>query len=245
MSALRGSEDFVAKSLQTYFKKLNKNVYFEEGEDPPDIYFYIEDTKTSVEITDIDENSLNSRRKIDSGYISFFAKINKEFESLIDEGVQLHILFEHGYNKIKIIDKEFRKYLRCLVENNKFQIGDNIKDSIDNVKFSILISEISKNGKKIVGGIIPSFESQGMSLDEKALYIVKNRIDNKNNKCQNIKKPIWLALFDNYYDKFTNFERREHIEFYEDVLENIEDFGIFDTILIVFKNKDVLEINRY
>jgi len=244
MSTLRDNENFVAESLQTYFKKLNKNVYFEKGEDPPDVCFYIDDTKVSVEITDLDENNLNSRRTVESGYLSFFTKINKEFESLIDERVQLHILFDHGYNKIKIIDKEFRKYLRYLIKNNKFQIGDNIKDGIDNVNFSISISKISKDGKKIVGGIIPSLESQGMSLDEKALYIVKNRIDDKNYKCQNVKKPIWLALFDNYFNKFTNFETQEHIEFYEDVLENIEDFGIFDKILIVFENKDVLEINR-
>ena len=97
MSILKGSENFVAESLETYFKELNKNVYFEEGEDPPDVYFYIDDTKVSIEITDLDENSLNQRRTIDSGYLSFFNKIDEELGNLIDEGVQCRIIFYHNY----------------------------------------------------------------------------------------------------------------------------------------------------
>ena len=242
-SVLKGSEIFVAESLQTYFKKLDKHVYFEEGEDPPDIYFYINNRKVSIEVTNLDENSLTDRRTIDSGYLSFFNKINTEFESLISEGVQFHIIFEHNFNKVKKIDKEFKKYLKQIIKNNEFKMGVNIEDSIDDIKFSISISEISKGETKIVGAITPSFEPQNGSLNDIAFNIMKDRIDDKNNKCQDVKKPIWLALYDNYYDKFTDFETQEHIEFYKDVLKDVVDFGIFDKILIVFRNKDVLDID--
>ena len=243
MSGLKGSESFVVESLQTHFQKLNKNVYCEEGEDPPDIYFYIDDKKVSIEITNLDENSLTGRRTIDSGYLDFFNKINVEFESLINEGVQFHILFEHNYNKVKIINGEFKRYLKLIIKNNEFKIGDKIKDSIDNVNFSISISEIAKDEKRIVGAIAPSFGPLMVLLDEIALGIVKNRIDDKKEKCKNVKKPIWLALFDDYYKKYTNFQSKEHIEFYEDVLKDVEDFAIFDKILIVFENGDVLDID--
>ncbi len=216
MSILKGSENFVAESLQAYFKKLNKHVCFEEGEDPPDIYLYINNTKVSIEITNLEENSLTDRRTIDSGYLSFFNKLNTEFQFLISEGVQFHILFEHNFNKVKKIDKEFKKYLRQIIKNNECKIGVKIENSIDDVYFSISISEISKDEKKIVGAITPSFEPQVGSLNEVAFNIIKNRIDDKNNKCQDVEKPIWLALYDNYYDKFTNFETQEHMEFYED-----------------------------
>ena len=122
-------------------------------------------------------------------------------------------------------------------------IGMKIKDSIADVKFSISISETSKDEKKIVGAVISSAERIGVSLNEMALCIVKNRINDKKEKCKNVKKPIWLALFDNYYDKYTNFETQDHIEFYEDVLKDVVDFGIFDKILIVFRNKDILDID--
>lgn len=240
---LKGSEPFVTKSLQNYFTNVNKDVYFEEGEDPPDIYFYINGTKISIEITNLDENSLTDRKTIDSGYLSFFNRLNSEFDSLINEGVQFHISFEHNFSKVKNIHREFVNYLKHIIKKNEFMIGMKIKDSIADVKFSISISETSKDEKKIVGAVISSAERIGVSLNEMALCIVKNRINDKKEKCKNVKKPIWLALFDNYYDKYTNFETQDHIEFYEDVLKDVVDFGIFDKILIVFRNKDILDID--
>jgi len=149
MSVLKGSENFVAESLQAYFEKLNKSVSFSEGEDPPDIYLYIDDEKVSIEVTNLDENSLTDRRTIDSGYLSFFNKINTEFESLISERVQIHILFEHNFNKVKKIDKEFKKYLKQIIKNSEFNMGVKIEDSIDDINFSISISEIAKDEKKL------------------------------------------------------------------------------------------------
>ncbi len=68
---LKGTEKFVAESLQLHFSKLFHTVYFEEGDDPPDIYLTIDDKKISVEITDIDQNVLKNRKTIDYGYLNF------------------------------------------------------------------------------------------------------------------------------------------------------------------------------
>ncbi|MCF6244503.1 MAG: hypothetical protein L3J43_05650 [Sulfurovum sp.] len=241
--SLKGSEYFVAESLQNYFETLNKNVSFEEGEDPPDVYFFIDDIKIAIEITDLDENCLHERRTIDSGYLSFFNKMNEEFESLINEGIHLHIFFEHNYHKVKIINNKFKKYLKELIKDNRLKVGTNIEDSIDKVKFSIKISKIAKDEKRIEGAIMPSWEPQCVSLNERASSIVKNRIDNKNKKCIKVKTPIWLALYDNYYNKYSNYETTDHVEFYDDVLRNIDDFGVFDKVLIVFENGDVLYLD--
>ena len=61
MAQLKGTEKFVAESLQSYFSKTSNSVNFEEGDDPPDIYLKIDDKKIAVEITDIDQNVLKNR----------------------------------------------------------------------------------------------------------------------------------------------------------------------------------------
>ena len=80
-------------------------------------------------------------------------------------------------------------------------------------------------------------------LSGQTFNIVNDRIYDKNIKCKDTEKPIWLALFDNYYNKFTSFDNQEHIEHYKNTFESVEDFGIFDKILVIFENGDVLEFN--
>ena len=43
--------------------------------------------------------------------------------------------------------------------------------------------------------------------------------------------------------KFTYFDNQEHLEHYNSAFESVEDFGIFDKILVIFENGDVLEFN--
>lgn len=54
-------------------------------------------------------------------------------------------------------------------------------------------------------------------------------------------KPIWLALYDNFYDKYTEFDNNDHIDFYKEIFNEINDFEIFEKILVVFKNNNVVE----
>jgi len=63
----------------------------------------------------------------------------------------------------------------------------------------------------------------------------------KNKKCKHVKKPIWLALYDNYFNKFSSFKDDEHLELYKNITNNLHDHGIFEKILIVFENGDVFE----
>ena len=73
--SLKGTEKFVAESLQSHFKKSFDDVSINEGDDPPDIYLNIDNKKISVEITDIDQNVLKNRKTIDYGYLNFIDNI--------------------------------------------------------------------------------------------------------------------------------------------------------------------------
>ena len=257
MAELKGSEKFVAESLQSYFSKKTFDVSFEEGDDPPDIYLNIDGKKKSVEITDIDQNVLKNRRTIDYGYFKFIVNLNKELGSFVDDK-QLLIFFYHNYKKVSTISKMFQEYLKSIIEKNEHEIGSHIEDNINGVGFKIFILEMPENGKKrIVGSAMPYggkvHKSRNMNtvlerisdsnLSGQTLAIIQDRILDKHEKCKSVEKPVWLTLYDNYYNKFTCFNGIEHLEHYEDIFKSIEDFGVFEKILIVFENGDVCEFN--
>lgn len=256
---LKGTEKFVAESLQSYFAKQSDSVCFEAGNDPPDIYLKIDERKIAVEITDIDQNVIKDKKTIDYGYLKFIDNINIELGHLIDNDKKLSLFFYHNYAKVSSISKKFKKYLKYLLEQNNLKIDSHIEDNIENVSFKIAILEMPKNSKKkIVGSAMPFGGNFKKSRNANAILetisdchlsgqtfnIVKDRIFDKNKKCKNIEKPLWLALFDNYYNKFTSFDDQAHINHYEDIFKDIKEFGIFEKILVVFENGDVLEFNK-
>lgn len=109
--SFKGNEEFVANSIQAYFKEQFEDVCFEKPKpDPPDIYLNIDDKKIAVEITDIDQNVLKNRKTIDYGYLSFIKKIDKELGHLIHDDKKILLFFYHDYTKVSTISKRFKKY---------------------------------------------------------------------------------------------------------------------------------------
>jgi len=258
MAELKGIEKFVAESLQTFYFKSSKEVSFDEGDDPPDIILNIDNKKISVEITELDQNVLKNRRTISNGYLNFINNLDKELKNLIDNDQKILIIFYHNYTKVSKINRKFKKYLKKLIEQRKLEINSKIDDSIGNVNFQIKILKMPKEGRlKIAGATMPYSgkitKSRSMTttisqisdsdLSLQTNRIIINRIQDKTIKCKDIEKPIWLALYDSYYKKFTNFDSKEHIEHYQDNFKDIKDFGIFEKILVIFDNGDVLEFN--
>jgi len=258
MAQLKGTEQFVAESLLSYFSKSFENVFVEEGDDPPDIYLTINGRRIPIEITDIDQNVLKGRRTIDGGYLKFIVNLDDEFGPLIDKDQKLMLSFYHNYIKVSTISKKFKMYLKSLIERNELKTNTNIEDCINNVNFKISVISMPTNRKiKIAGSVMPFCGKFKKSRDIDTMHatisdchllgqthdIVKERIFDKSIKCKDIKEPIWLALCDNYYNKFTDFNNQEHFEHYKDVFKEIEDIGIFERVLVIFENGDVLEFN--
>ena len=251
--ALKGSEKFVAEALKKYF---GVSSYSEVQDDPPDIIMNISGQNVSIEITDLDENSLQGRRTNDSGYNAFINNLNKDMGSLVPKEVRIFIRFCHFNNKVSKIDRKFRKYLKGLLDTNRIKIGSEYEDCIGDICFKIKALKFSNNNKKIIGSTTPfgmlrkksrdiNTINQNLSefdLNVKTTSIVLDRISEKNKKCKHTKKPIWLALYDNYYNKFSDFERSEHKEHYKSVAGDIDDYGVFEKVFVVFQNEDVLEI---
>lgn len=258
MAQLKGTEQFVAESLQTYFSKSCEKVDVEEGNDPPDIYLTIDGRKIAIEITDIDQNVLKNRRTIDNGYLEFIENLDEEFGSLIDKDKQLMLLFRHNYVKVRAINKKFKTYLKSLIAKDEFKIDTDIEDSIEGISFKISILSMPVKGKRKIAGAVMPFGGKvkksrnihtiletisDCHLLGQTYNIVQDRIVDKIIKCKDIEKPVWLALCDNYYNKFTDFNTQEHVEHYKDVFKNIKDIEVFEKILVIFENGDVMEFD--
>ena len=79
------------------------------------------------------------------------------------------------------------------------------------------------------------------NIDNNTSNLLEERINTKSKKCNDIPKPIWLALNDQYYKVFTDFKDQSHLEHYTKLLRVVKDFKGFEKILVVFENGDVLE----
>jgi|VirMetMinimDraft_7_1064189.scaffolds.fasta_scaffold12922_1 hypothetical protein len=258
MANLKGTEKKVAESLVSHFSKSNRSVSFEEGNDPPDIYLNIDGKKISVEITDIDQNVLKNRKTVDYGYLKFIVNLDKELGSLITGDKKLFLMFYHSYHKVSAIKKVFKNCLKSIIEEKRYETSGSIEGDINGVNFKISTFNMPKNGsRKIAGGVAPYGgkvkksrdintaleEMSDYNLTEQTLAIIQERISNKNEKCQGVEKPIWLAFYDNYYKYFTYFGSSDHIEHYKNISKGISHFGCFEKILVVFENGDILDLS--
>ena len=253
--ALKGTEEFVANSLQKYFQsKLGiKGIDYREGEDPPDIYLTIIDKEIPVEITNIDENTINRRTNIDNGFFSFIDNLDTQFKLNIPKGIMIDITFYHNSKTVNKIDKPFRKVIKSFINGNYICIENTIENSIDGIGYKIETIETKKDSDGIICGAVMPFSGSilkdrnilevlnrtGLSLN--TFNIVQERIINKSKKCSHIKTPIYLALYDNHYHTYTSFKDNKHIEHYSESLLGIK-IDFFEKVFIIFSNGDVIEL---
>lgn len=79
--------------------------------------------------------------------------LDKELGYLIEGGKKLLLIFYHNYHKVSAISKKFKRYLKSIIVENKYEASSSIEDSINGVGFKISTLKTPKNGKrKIVGG---------------------------------------------------------------------------------------------
>lgn len=259
MAKLKGSEEFVSESLKTYFEGKGHIVKYQEGGDPPDIYLEIDGKNIPVEITNIDENRINGRRTINTGYLKFIENLKSQFNKKIPSNKSVLIFFFHHYKKVSKLNKEFVKYLAHLFKSKTLD-SCTIEDSIKGIHFKIIIYDTQKGKNQTISGAVTTYGGKRQSrnynevtrriydtnLDIKTSDIIKESIRDKNIKCKELDTPIYLALYDDFSNKYFDFENSEHIEHYKKAMDYtiIDDYKIFKKIFIIFDNKDVLEFSK-
>ncbi|RLA08344.1 MAG: hypothetical protein DRQ51_02635 [Gammaproteobacteria bacterium] len=256
---LKQNEVFVADSLEKYFKNKGSDVSYVEGKNPPDIVLSIDNKNISVEISTLNQNSTTDIDTINFGYFAFRKVLDEKIGDFLQKNdLYLYLTFYHNSIGIKNIKKIFIKNLMNYIENKKLVAGKKIEDVIGGVGYSIeAVKTIPRNKSNICLSVMPFggkfFKMKTIeevlknisfcNVDIQLFNIVNERLSTKKHKCKELKKPIWLALQDGYLFMYSNFKDKNHIEDYKQILDKSTIPNIFEKILIVFNNGDVLEYN--
>lgn len=235
------NEKFVAKVIQNKFFKKYSNVSYTEGEDPPDIYLKYNSNKVAIELTELSPNLYKDSVSIDMAY----EKLIKNIDIKIPDYTHWLIVFHHA--SIKLNRAQTREITKFLENPN-----DEMKICINGI--FVEIKPISSNKKPgTISQISLPINSCSRDMDTVSLMdfniehtfqsIISKAIETKKEKCKDIKKPIWLAVHDSYFSYIFSQSKAESIELYKRTMKNI-DFGIFEKIIITFKDKEIMVFGR-
>jgi hypothetical protein len=190
---MRESEEISAKILSAFLKKAGYKVYFEDGDDPPDINFYVARKKWAVEhtqlhqYTDFNGNEI-SRIGIDSKLFSFEKYINQKFKNELEYQWILAINGPITKNQILKIEQEVVNILQKEKNKKPFKHSN---------KLYSIEKQINKNPKIVIFSMLsPSSripESENLTCD------IQGQINYAVDRILRLKRPKFQRMVS--YDK--------------------------------------------
>lgn len=243
--ALSEKERFVANILKDEFSKKHKKVkYTEVSKDPPDIYLHYDKNKVAIEITELSPNLQNNRISVDKAYEGFIKNIGIKIPNF----THYLVVFHHANIKLnKVRKKEILTFLKdpnLKMEKCINGIFVRIKKIPSKNKIGT-ISQISLNMNSCSRDINTVSESlMDFNIEHVLESIIIKAIETKKEKCKEVKKPVWLATHDSYFSYLFSENEQECLGLYQKILSNYSDFGVFDKIIITFKEKKMVVFNK-
>lgn len=223
--ALRPEERFVLSRIVESLGGAN-SVSSAEGEDPPDAYVTVGDTKCLLEITQLSQfvigknGTIESRLTQDMFGLRLLNELDLEFRESVPEDKSLLIHLKIPVAKPAKFKAQLRKVVGEIVAGGEYPENWKVLN-IEGAKARILaISRDATERKRVIGFV----ENANSSADilANARIILDNRISIKNEICGSLpfQGPKWLGLFNQYWladvDTYrTAFERSEVIHNFE------------------------------
>ena len=236
---LSDKEIFDAEIIKEHFSVKE----YTEGENPPDIYLNYESKKVGIELTELSSNLYKNRISVDKAYEGFIKNIDIE----IPDYTRYLVVFHHANIPLnKALKKEITAFLKK--PNNE------MKKCIKNI-FVKIKSIPSKRQEGTISQMSSNINSCSRDISEVSASLIDSNIENvfgsiinkaietKIEKCKNLNKPIWLALHDSYFSYIFSESTDECIDLYKKAMNNI-DFGMFEKIIIIFKEKEIMVFNK-
>ena len=157
------------------------------------------------------------------------------------------IVFHHANTKLnKIRKKEIINFLKSPNAEMKKCIEGifvRIKPIRKKNKLGTL-SHISSNMNSCSRDITSvSASLMDANIESSFNLIINKAIETKKEKCQDIDKPIWLAMHDSYFSYIFSQSKDECIELYKKTMKNI-DFGLFEKMIITFNDDGIIVFDR-
>jgi hypothetical protein len=230
---LREDAQFVMNALcQRY------SATWEPGEDPPDAYMICGQQKIAVEVSSLvqhmhDGQQPISREGIDQATIKLAPELQAQLGALIPDGFRLHVGLLH--TPLRHFSQTKRELLKALRE--VISRGFNALSAPYSCEFEIRGNPIAVfvdyHGDMSRSKVETYSISGSADLGENTRFILRDRIEDKQKKCQAAfaAGPVWLALFNHYW--LTDSET------YRYALSCLEITHSFDAIIIVSEHGDV------
>lgn len=232
---MRFDEEFVSRALVTFFGGQSL-VSAEDGEDPPDLYLTINESRVGVEVTRLSQftfeldGTLGNRATQDSFGMRLLEDLNAQVGFLLPSNISLLV----GVRMPVLNASKFKKKLAMWVSQISAMpvLGERYEMMIEDSKATISVVPEHSTGKKIVGVVANSNSSADILVN--ARLVLEDRIRTKDFLCAQLTKPIWLALLNDYCladaDTYTLAARQ------------IKMAHCFERIFLVLGNATVTEI---
>ena len=232
---LKREEEFVQESLHSYFG--SPSISSCEGDDPPDLFFYIDGTKIGVEVTKLspfsfnENGSIENRTTQDAFGIEFIEHLKREFHHLVPNNQVVDIVLRVPVSNPKRFKKGVRKLVGEFIGSGPVN-GTMFRCIIDNEKVKIsILSRESSSDSRIIGCV--ENKNVERNLDINVGVMLRDRICSKIKKCKKLagKYPIWLVLYSDYI--FGSFD------LYYRNIGNLDINHFFEKIFVVYDSGDV------
>jgi len=240
---LSDKEQFDAKIIKNHFSQRYDTVQYCTGEDPPDIYLEYDSKKVAIELTELSPNLQNDRVSVDMAYEGFIKNISIK----TPDYTNWLIVFHHANIKLtKKRKKDIENFLKKPnTEMQKCINGISVKIKSKTIKQkSGTISQISlpvNSCNRDMNAVLESLKD--LDIEYVFMSMVNKAIKTKKEKCKDISKPIWLAMHDSFFSRMYSQSKDQSVELYKKTMNTI-DFGIFEKIIITFKDKEIIVFDR-
>jgi hypothetical protein len=231
-SKLKPDEEFTARSLAAHF-----NGTWSEGEDPPDIYLNIGNGTVAVEISTLTQHVIDERGGMkprlseDSTALWLANELEKELSPLISDGRMFVLTLQAPISAARRTKEALRGRLITIAASNEIETID-VEETILGNPIGIYYAPYNGANRRKVHAAVVNQKSDPHLLSN-ARFILEERIATKSKKCSAIaaKKPVWLALFNDYF--------LANDETYRQALAQISAPHIFGLIVLISGNGTV------
>ena len=197
---MRPEEDFVARSMATYFGGYPRARIEAADHDPPDFYLSISGSRIGVEVTRLvqftfeDSQTFENRNTQDYFFSNLIDQLNARMGHDLPEGLVLQIVIRGPTGNP-------RRFKRALIEQvtkivSLAQPDFSQEQKIEGATLSFSVIRNRSSGKRIFGLISNKNASTDVLLN--AQLTLDDRIRIKSDRCRGLHKPIWLALLNCY-----------------------------------------------
>ena len=197
---MRRDEEFVGRPLVDFFGGPSRASTI-EGEDPPDLYLTVENSRIGVEVTRLSQftiepdGSLGNRTTQDYFGLRLIDDLNTNVGPSLPDDVSLLIgLWVPVSNA-----QSFRKGLFEWIAKIAIAPEEGFKQEreIEGSKVSVSLIAERPMGKKIAGFVVNTNSSADIGLN--ARLVLEDRIRTKSKICASLPRPIWLAVLNDYW----------------------------------------------